>query len=158
MKHRPINNTDSNRLKWVEQLTYLMDEQFRFPGTNFRFGVDPLLNLIPGAGGFTGLIISAALVLTMARHGASGRIVVLMAINIFLDATIGSIPLIGQIFDFFYKANKKNIRLLREHYYEGKHAGSGKNILVFVVLLFLVLFALFVYLAFELIVWVISWF
>lgn len=158
MNNRTPGTTENKNLKWVEQLTYLMDEQFRFPGTNFRFGVDPLLNLIPGAGSFTGLIVSAALVLTMARHGASGKIVVLMAINVFLDATIGSIPVIGQIFDFFYKANKKNIRLLREHYYEGKHTGSGKNILLLVGVVLTLLLILFLFIAFQLIEWVIGWF
>jgi hypothetical protein len=149
---------DRSKLKWVEQLSYLMDEKFRLPGTNFRFGVDPILNLIPYAGGFTGLIISAALILTMAKHGASSRIIVLMAINVFLDATIGSIPVLGHIFDFFYKANKKNIRLLQEHYYEGKHQGSGKNILLVAIIVLVILFILFVYLAIQLIQWIFSYF
>lgn len=149
---------DSKSLKWVEQLSYLLDEKFRLPGTNFRFGLDPILNLIPYAGSFTGLILSAALVLTMARHGASSRIVTLMAINVFLDATIGSIPIIGQIFDFFYKANTRNIQLLREHYYEGRHQGSGKNILVVAILVLVILFIVFIYLAYKLLEWVFSWF
>lgn len=151
-------NNDASKLKWVEQLSYLLDEKFRFPGTNFRFGLDPILNLIPYAGSFTGLIISAALVTTMAKHGASSRIVVLMAINVFLDATIGSIPVLGQIFDFFYKANKKNIRLLQEHYYEGKHQGSGKNILLVAILVLIILFVLFLYLVVQLLQWIFSWF
>lgn len=149
---------DSKSLKWVEQFSYLLDEKFRLPGTNFRFGLDPILNLIPYAGSFTGLILSAGLVLTMARHGASSRIVTLMAINVFLDATIGSIPIIGQIFDFFYKANTRNIQLLREHYYEGRHQGSGKNILVVAILVLVILFIVFIYLAYKLLEWVFSWF
>ncbi len=149
---------DRNKLRWVEQLSYLMDEKFRVPGTNFRFGLDPILNLIPYAGSFTGLVISGALILAMARHGASSRIVVLMAINVFLDATIGSIPVIGTIFDFFYKANKRNVRLLREHYYEGRHQGSGRNILLVAVLVLILLFVLFVYLAVKLIGWLLSYF
>lgn len=149
---------DRNKLRWVEQLSYLMDEKFRVPGTNFRFGLDPIVNLIPYAGSFTGLVISGALILAMARHGASSRIVVLMAINVFLDATIGSIPVIGTIFDFFYKANKRNVRLLREHYYEGRHQGSGRNILLVAVLVLILLFVLFVYLAVKLIGWLLSYF
>lgn len=149
---------DRNKLRWVEQLSYLMDEKFKVPGTNFRFGLDPVLNLIPYAGSFTGLVISGALILAMARHGASSRIVVLMAINVFLDATIGSIPVIGTIFDFFYKANKRNVRLLREHYYEGRHQGSGRNILLVAVLVLILLFVLFVYLAVKLIGWLLSYF
>ena len=149
---------DTKSLKWVEHISYLLDEKFRLPGTNFRFGLDPILNLIPYAGSFTGLILSAALVLTMAKHGASSRIVTLMAINVFLDATLGSIPLIGQIFDFFYKANTKNIQLLREHYYEGKHQGSGKNILMVAILVLVILFILFIYVAYKLLEWMFSLF
>lgn len=154
----PYRQEDRNKLRWVEQLSYLMDEKFRFPGTNFRFGLDPLLNLIPYAGSFSGLVISAALVMAMARHGASSRIVVLMAINVFLDATIGAIPVLGTVFDFFYKANKKNIRLLQEHYYEGKHQGSGRNILLVAVLVLIVILVLFVYVAVKLIRWIFSYF
>ncbi len=50
--------------------------------------------------------------------------------NIILDAVVGGIPLIGSLFDFVYKANDKNIRLLKNHYHEGKHQGSGKGILI----------------------------
>jgi len=148
----------NTKLRWVEKLSYLLDEQFKLPGTNFRFGLDPILNLIPFAGDMSGLLISAALVLTMAKNGASSKIVTLMVINIVLDATIGGIPVIGQIFDFFFKANKRNIRLLHEHYQEGKHQGSGKGVLIAVGLVLLILFALIIYLMWKLTAWVFSQF
>lgn len=113
--------------KWMERLVYLMDEQFRIPGTNFRFGFDPLMNLFPIVGDMTGFVISAGLLMAMAKKGAGNKLVVLMSINIFLDATIGAIPVVGQIFDFFFKANSRNLNLMKEHYVEGKHQGSGKN-------------------------------
>lgn len=152
------NRYPNTKLRWVEKLSYLLDEQFRLPGTNFRFGLDPILNLIPFAGDMSGLLISAALVLTMAKNGASSKIVTLMVINIVLDATIGGIPVIGQIFDFFFKANKRNIRLLHEHYQEGKHQGSGKGVLIAVGFVLLILFVLIVYLIWKLTVWVFSQF
>jgi len=147
-----------NRLRWVEKLSYLLDEQFRVPGTKFRFGLDPIMNLIPFLGDMSGFLVSAALVLTMARNGASSRIVSLMAVNIVLDATIGAIPVIGQIFDFFYKANSRNIKLLKEHYHEGKHQGSGKGVLVGALLLLFVLFALVVFVIWQLLQWLIGLF
>ncbi len=146
------------RMYWVERLSYLLDEQFRVPGTRFRFGLDPIMNLIPFLGDMSGFLISAALVLTMAKNGASSKIVTLMLINIILDATIGGIPVIGQVFDFFFKANTRNIRLLREHYYEGKHSGSGKGVLIGLGFFLLVLFILFLYAMWKLLEWVVSWF
>ncbi|WP_207535482.1 DUF4112 domain-containing protein [Desertivirga arenae] len=150
--------SQNNKLRWVEKLSYLLDEQFRLPGTNFRFGLDPILNLIPFAGDMSGLLISAALVLTLAKNGASSKIVTLMVLNIVLDATIGGIPIIGQIFDFFFKANKRNIRLLNEHYVEGKHQGSGKGVLLGVGLVLVMIFILMVYLIWQLTAWVFSQF
>lgn len=148
----------TGKLKWVEQISYLLDERFRFPGTNFRFGFDPILNLIPFAGDLSGFVLSAALILTMAKNGASGKIVALMSINAILDATIGAIPILGQIFDFFYKANSKNIKLLKEHYEEGKHQGSGKNVWITAIIVLFVLFAIFIFIIWKLLEWIISWF
>lgn len=130
-----------------------MDNQFRFPGTNFRFGLDPILNLIPVLGDVSGFLFSAVILATMLRHGVSRKLAILMALNILVDTVIGAIPLIGQIFDFYYKANARNIRLLREHYEEGKHQGSGWGLII---VIFLVLFAILaglVYLLIELGQW-----
>ncbi len=148
----------TGKLRWVEQIAYLLDERFRIPGTNFRFGLDPLLNLIPVAGDLSGFVLSSALILTMAKNGASGKIVALMAINAILDATIGAIPIIGQIFDFFFKANSKNIKLLREHYEEGRHQGSGKSVWITAIIVLILLFILVLFLVWKLFAWVVSWF
>ncbi|WP_256012832.1 DUF4112 domain-containing protein [Desertivirga xinjiangensis] len=155
--NKPQRASDG-RLRWVEKLSYLLDEQFRVPGTRFRFGLDPVMNLIPFLGDISGFLISAALVFTMAKNGASSKIVTLMSINIILDATIGAIPIIGQIFDFFYKANSRNIRLLKEHYQEGKHRGSGKGVLAIVAVVLLLLLALAIYIMWKFSEWIIGLF
>lgn len=142
----------------VKRLVYLMDEQFRLPGTNFRFGIDPLMNLFPVVGDLTGFLISAGLLLSMARKGAGNKLVVLMGINIFIDAILGGIPLFGQVFDFFFKANSRNLRLMREHYVEGKHSGSGKNTLILAVVILLLILALLVFLLIKLGDWILSMF
>jgi hypothetical protein len=137
--------SENHEIKWIERLSYLLDEQFRLPGTKFRFGLDPLMNLVPFLGDISGFIISGALVLAMAKKGASGKLLILMIINIVLDATIGGIPLIGNIFDFYFKANSRNIRLLKEHYLEGKHQGSGRNILAAAIIILTLLLVLIIY-------------
>lgn len=131
----------------------LMDSQFRFPGTNFRFGLDPILGFVPVAGDLASFAMSAAIVMTMARHGASKKLVVLMMLNIALDTLIGSIPVLGNIFDFFYKANERNVRMLRAHYEEGKYQGSGRNIIIMVGIGIVLLFLLLLWALWELAEW-----
>ena len=146
------------KMQWVSRLSYLMDKQFRFPGTNFRFGLDPVLNLIPIAGDMTGLLISGGLLLAMVRKGASNKVVVLMTLNILLDAIIGAIPVIGQIFDFFFKANSRNIKLMREHYLENKHQGSGKGIVIWTVVIIVILLSSVIYGLWSLGAWLLELF
>ncbi|MEJ7559449.1 MAG: DUF4112 domain-containing protein [Pedobacter sp.] len=153
---KPANiqlDTKSAQFPWISRFSYLMDEQFRFPGTQFRFGLDPILNLFPFVGDMAGLVISGGLLMAMAKKGASNKLVVLMSVNILLDATIGAIPVIGQIFDFFYKANTRNIRLMKEHYLENKHQGSGKNVIYLIVAIFVVVIALMIFGLWKLAEW-----
>ena len=135
LKPLPPTSFDTDeRLRWVERVARLMDSQFRLPGTRFRFGLDPLLGLVPVVGDVSTLLISGALLLTMARHGASRAVVVCMALNILLDTVLGAIPLLGNVFDFAYKSNERNVALLRRHYAEGRHQGSGTGLLWLVLL------------------------
>lgn len=147
---------DIPELRWIAGISRLMDSQFRFPGTRFRFGLDPILNLVPIAGDMAGFIISGLLMLAMARKGASGKLVALMGINILLDATIGAIPVIGQIFDFFFKANDRNVRLMQEHYLENKHQGSGRGVVIWALVVILALLAIIGYLLWKFGAWLIS--
>ena len=122
------------RLRWVAHIARLLDSQFRLPGTNFRFGLDPLLGLLPVVGDVTSTAVSVLLLLTMLRHGASGGVVVRMAFNIFIDTVVGGIPILGNVFDFTYKSNERNVALLRRHYATGQHTGSGRGLVLLVLL------------------------
>lgn len=152
-----MQTANNSKIKWVEWVSHLMDEQFRIPGTSFRFGLDPILNLIPVVGDLSGFAVSAALVATMAKHGASGKVLTLMILNIILDATIGAIPILGQIFDFTYKANTRNIKLLRAHYTEGKHKGSGKGVISVIVIVLVLAFVLITFAAWKVLEWLLSY-
>src|SRR5690606_27650996 len=90
------------------------------------------------------------LVLAMARHGASGKVIALMTINILIDAVFGGIPVIGNIFDFFFKANESNIKLLKRHHLEGRYHGSAKRVLISTALILLILFVAVVFLVWKL--------
>ncbi|MGI4022407.1 MAG: DUF4112 domain-containing protein [Janthinobacterium lividum] len=148
----------TGKLKWVERIAYLLDEKFTVPGTKFKFGIDPVINLIPVAGDISGFVVAASLVWVMARHGVSRKVLILMVLNVMLDAVIGAIPLIGQVFDFYYKSNSRNIKLLKEHYQEGKHEGSGTGVLVTIFIVLLVFFVLFLYFLYYVMQWLLSLF
>ena len=149
----PVTFDTDERLRWVERIARLMDSQFRLPGTRFRFGLDPLLGLLPIVGDLSTTAVSVALLLTMLRHGASGTVVVRMVFNILLDTVIGAIPILGNVFDFAYKSNERNVALLRSHYAEGRHTGSGKGLVALLLLAFLVVLGLVVWGSVALLHW-----
>ncbi len=133
------------QLRWVDSFSRVLDTKFRIPGTDMRFGLDFILGLVPGAGDILSLGLSGTLVATMARHGASPLLVARMLVNVVLDAFVGAIPILGNIFDLIYKANYRNAELMREYYEEGKHQGSVWPVVltvigVIVLLMFLLVF------------------
>ena len=140
----------TGQLKWVERIAHLFDDQFRVPGTNFKFGLDPIVNLIPIAGDVSGFMVGAALVWVMAKNGVSRKVLILMSLNLCIDALLGAIPLVGQITDFYFKANTANLKLLKEHYQEGKHKGSGTGTLVLIFIALFAFFGLMLYVSFTL--------
>lgn len=132
-----LTQTKDTRLGLIRFVSKLMDEQFSIG--KFKFGLDPIINLIPVAGDVAGFIVSSMLVVTMARYGASGKVAIKMLGNILLDAVVGIIPFLGWIFDFSYKANTRNLKLLSNHYEFGKDEGSGKGIIIFIVVFMLLI-------------------
>lgn len=153
---RPSHAPVDARLRWVESISTFLDNQFKVPGTNFRFGLDPILSFIPFGGSAASFAISAGLVLTMVKYGVSRKVLILMMGNLLLDAMVGSIPVLGNIFDFFFKANQRNVNLLKSHYQEGKYTGSGTGVLVAVALVLLLLLGLVIYGTWALISWLVN--
>lgn len=154
--HNPTPDANDPRLRWLETISTFMDNQFRLPGTNFRFGLDPILSFIPFGGSAASFAISAGLLLTMMKYGVSRKVWIMMLGNLALDALIGSIPVIGNIFDFVYKANQRNVNLLKKHYQEGKYMGSGTGILITVAIVMIILLGLIVYGTWELVTYLVS--
>ncbi len=137
--------------KGLERLAWLLDSQFKIG--NFRFGLDPILGLVPGIGDFISMIISGGFLALAAKHGASRKLLILMALNVLFDTVIGTIPIFGQIFDFFFKANNRNVRLLKRYYQQGKYKGSGKDVIVIIIVILLLLTAFFIFLIWKFIEW-----
>ena len=118
------------QLQKIARFVKLMDSEFHIPGTKITFGLDPIIGLIPGLGDLIDYGISAVLLIAMVRNGASSKSVARMILNITIDGIVGLVPFFGRFFDFFYKANRKNLILAIEHFGEGKHKGSAWTVIL----------------------------
>jgi hypothetical protein len=107
--------TSSPSFTAVSKFAYWLDAGFRIPGTNLRFGLDPLLGLIPGGGDAAGAVLAGWILVEAVRMGASRVTLLRIAGNVALDAALGAVPFIGDIFDFAWKANLRNVALLDRH-------------------------------------------
>jgi hypothetical protein len=138
----PASGNKQEQLKWLERIATLMDKAFRIPGTNIKIGLDPIIGLVPVIGDLIAFGISSILIFAAFSSGASGKVMIKMLINIAFDTLAGSVPGLGNVFDFFYRANSRNYTLLREHWLEGKHMGSGWGYVVLAVCILLAFFIL----------------
>lgn len=111
-----VEQTIPKELEYAEKLVGLMDDQFKIPFVNFRFGLDPIIGLIPFAGDVITFLISFLIVIALFRNGVPRSIILTMVANIILDLLIGGVPVIGDVWDFFNKANRKNLKLARKHF------------------------------------------
>ncbi|MEM6691173.1 MAG: DUF4112 domain-containing protein [Planctomycetota bacterium] len=143
----------SPQMEWVDQFTRTLDTRLRIPGTNIRFGVDFILGLVPGAGDFISLCLSGLLILTMAKNGATPKLVAKMLGNVLLDAIAGTVPFIGNVFDLVFKANTRNLLLMREYYEEDQHRGPIWPIVLGISLVLLLIGLLIVWLIYKLYQW-----
>ena len=132
-----------SRFRW---LALIMDDFLRVPGTKLRFGLDPIIGLLPGIGDATSAIISAVAFVHAARTGVPKILLARMAMNILINELVGIIPGVGDAFSFWFKSNVRNYQLLRR--YSAAPAGSRRGDWIFVIailtLLFVIVFAGFV--------------
>lgn len=136
--------SSDRRLEQTRRLAWLLDDWFRIPFTNFRIGLDPIIGLVPGIGDFAGAILSGIVLLQAVRLGASGSTLAVILLNILLDHTIGTIPVLGDIFDATYKVNQRNFAILERHLGDASRVRrESRRTLGKVGLLILVLFAVF---------------
>lgn len=102
---------DEAAVERMRIVAYVFDELVRVPGTDFRIGIDPILGALPGVGDILSGGLSVYVVLESARLGVSFTTLLRMIGNIALDTAVGSIPVVGTIFDAVWKTNKRNFEL-----------------------------------------------
>jgi hypothetical protein len=121
-------------------LSHLLDRAFRVPGTNWRFGFDSIIGLIPGLGDIMGSLVGAYSLWIARQLGAPAPVLGRMVMNLALDGVIGLVPIAGDLFDFAFKAHSRNHALLSE-WLQTPHRARRSSWIV-LALCALVLFAL----------------
>jgi hypothetical protein len=96
----------------LDYIAALLDDMFRIPGTHIRFGLDAIIGWIPGIGDAVSGIASFLIIFAAWRRGVQSITLVRMVANVLLETTLGAIPVAGDIFHVFWKANRRNYRLL----------------------------------------------
>lgn len=98
----------------LERLSWLMDDLFRVPGLGWRFGLDALVGLIPGFGDTATSLVSFYILGSAVKYRVPKITLLRMGLNLALDYLLGSLPLVGDLFDAWWKSNHRNVDLLRE--------------------------------------------
>jgi hypothetical protein len=122
--------------RWI---AVVMDDLLRVPGTKLRFGLDPIIGLLPGIGDTSSAIVSALALIAAARRGIPKIVLARMSLNILINEIVGIIPGIGDAFSFWFKSNARNYELLKKH--SGVRGRSRKSDWIFVIVVLGVLFA-----------------
>ena len=111
----PVRDVRNRDLEEVERLARLMDTAFRVPVIGYRVGLDGLLGLIPGIGDAATLVPAGYILYKAKQMGVPNAVFLQMLVNTGADALLGSVPLIGDLFDIAFKSNRRNVALLRRH-------------------------------------------
>ena len=109
----PPHEAAKARVVWLADF---LDTKYRIPGLGYRFGWDSILGLIPGIGDAVAGLMSVYLIWEARRAGAGPGLVLRMVYNMLADTILGAVPILGDLFDFAFKANLRNAEMLKEHY------------------------------------------
>lgn len=150
---RQLTPAQEQRLAGLRGIADLLDNAFVVPGTSYRIGLDPLLGLIPGLGDLVSPVFTIALLLHSRHLGVPKVVQARMLINVAIDALVGVVPVVGDLFDFAWKANDKNLQLLELHAREDRGGSAADYAFVTLMILGVVVLAA---IPFVLLVWLMS--
>ena len=139
---RSLTPHQTQRLEALRKFSQLLDSAFVIPGTTYRIGLDPILGLFPGIGDLVSPLFTIG-ILWQARDLGLPRVVQLrMIFNVAIDALLGAVPVIGDLFDFAWKANDMNMALMDRHAYEEHRPSAGDWVFVTAMIVMLVVLGL----------------
>jgi len=157
---QPGSQNRWNRGAWLFQdrtlqsLEILLDEAFRIPGTSFRFGIDGVIGLVPGLGDVLAGLLSLVIPIAAWIRGVPYVALIRMGLNLGIGVLVGTIPLFGDIFDIFWKANRRNYRLIQIHLREPRrHTWRDWAFLLFILGTLAAIFVL----PMVLFAWLVKW-
>lgn len=136
-KEKPTNEDP-----FIAFVTRLMDEIFVIPGTKIRFGLDPLVGLIPGVGASASAVVSLVLIVLCSRRRVPRIVLAHMGVNVLINAVLDAVPVVGDALSIFYRSNSKNYELLLKHAGTSKHSTRGEWIFLIGLLSIVSLFLL----------------
>ena len=126
MPERPPN--DAKTPHWAELLVRVLDDGLRVPGTKFGVGLDALLGFVsPGAGDVLTAAGALGLFYAAYQQGVPPVVIARMALNVALDVVLGAVPVLGDLFDVVWKANRKNLVLIEEHRGQPERKASARD-------------------------------
>jgi hypothetical protein len=131
----------SEKAARVRALARMLDSAIKIPGTGVTFGLDPILGLVPGVGDLAGAVFSGYIVLTAARMGVPRSVLARMLLNLGTDTLVGSVPVLGDLFDVGFRANIRNSELLDKHLGEPEAARRSSRIAIALTIVGLVVLA-----------------
>jgi hypothetical protein len=118
-----MGSSRQQRLARIDALSRLLDTAVIIPGTGIRFGLDALIGLVPGIGDAITTAMSLYIVNEARALGAPPLLIARMLVNVALDGVVGAVPLVGDVFDVAFRANRRNLALLRDHLDGGRAPG-----------------------------------
>ena len=105
--------SQGDAIRRMEMMAKLLDNAFVIPGTNQRFGIDAIIGLIPGLGDIATTLLSSYVIWEARKLGVSRIAIGRMLSNLAIHATVGAIPIVGDVFDAFFRVNQRNMRIVR---------------------------------------------
>lgn len=129
------------KLQSLDKLAWLLDSSIRIPGTNRTIGLDGIIGLVPGVGDVISGLISGYIVIKALLMGLPIFVIARMVLNMMIEGVIGVIPVIGDLFDFIFKSNRRNVRLMQTYLKNPEETAerSYMSVIVFMMVLFFVL-------------------
>lgn len=151
-------DTDTrNKVVKLDKLAWVLDSSIRVPGTSWRIGLDGLIGLVPGIGDLTTGALSGYIVVQAVQLGVAPIVVMRMLLNVLLETVIGVIPVVGDLFDFAFRANLRNVRLMQSYLERPGQVRKRSTLTVMLVILAVIALLVFtVWLVISLLGWLIS--
>ncbi|HEY9624363.1 MAG TPA: DUF4112 domain-containing protein [Crinalium sp.] len=133
---------DESALQRIRVLSHLLDNAIPIPGTSYRVGLDPVLGLLPVGGDVVGLVLSIYIVLEAIRFRLPRATLTRMLTNLLLDFTVGALPVVGDVMDFTWKSNARNLELLEAHVRNPHPQRAADRQFIILILVILVVFGI----------------